>query len=68
MGTGRAFDKAGPDTETARLDPVFIFIREQQVYLNFWSVYIFSISVEQISQPDMPVGCLFGFGKLLRIF
>ena len=26
-----------------------------------------NISAEQASQPDMPVGCLLGLGKLLRI-
>ena len=38
------------------------------MYLNLWSVDILSISAQQLGQPDMPVGCLLGFGKLLRIF
>ena len=28
---------------------------------------ILSISAEHVSQPDMQVGCLLGFGKLLCI-
>ena len=41
------FNKAGPDIEKA-LDPVFVFIREQQIYLNLWSVDILSILTEQV--------------------
>ena len=66
-GTGRAFHKAGPDIEKA-LDPVLYFIQKKQIYLNLWSVDILSISAERVSQSDMPVSCLLGFRKLLRIF
>ena len=55
IGTDRALHKAGPDMG-------------QQIYLNLWSVDILSISAEQVSQPDMQVGSLLGFGKLLLIF
>ena len=58
--------KAGPDIEKA-LDPLFLY-EEQQIYLNLWSVDILSISDEQVSQPDMQVSCLLGFGNLLCLF
>ena len=41
---------------------------EQQIYLNLWSVDILNISNEKVSQPDMQVGCLLWFEKLLWIF
>ena len=63
IGTGRAFYKAGPDIEKA--SPIY---DEQHIYLNLWSVDILSISDEQVSQPDMQIGCLLGLGKLLCIF
>ena len=55
---GVLYNKAGQDLEKA-LDAVLVYL---------WSVDILSISAEQVSQPDMKVGCLLGFGKLLRIF
>ena len=61
----RAFHKTGPEIEKA-LDPVLDLGREQQIYLNLWSIDILSISA--LSQPDMQVGCLLGFEKLLYIF
>ena len=68
-GQGRAFHKAEPDIEKA-LDPVSVFIRGTTTLFEFlWSVDILSISAEQVSQPDIiPVGCLLGFGKLMRLF
>ena len=59
IGTDRAFHKAGPDIVKG-LDPVLV--AEQQIDLNLWSVDILSISAEQVSQPDMQVGCILGFG------
>ena len=38
MGTGRAFDQTGPAMEKT-LNPVFLY-REQQIYLNLWSIDI----------------------------
>ena len=67
-GTGRAFHKAGPNIEKA-LHPVSVFIRGTTNTFEFVECRsILSISTEQVSQPDMPVGCLLEFGKLLRIF
>ena len=56
------------DIEKA-LDPVFLY-GEQQIYLNLWrvdilSVDILSILAEQVSQTDMPVGCLLGVPKVI---
>ena len=48
-------------------DPVLVFIREEQIYFNLWKVDILRILAGQASQPDMQVGCLLGFGKLLCI-
>ena len=36
---------------------------EQQNDLNLWGVDILSISAEQVSQPNMHVGSLLGFGN-----
>ena len=38
------------------------------MYWNVWSEDILSISDEQLSQPDMQIGCRLGFGKLLFLF
>ena len=60
--------KAGPDIVKA-LDPVLVFIRGTKHLFEFVErIYILSISDEQVSQPDMQVGCLSGLGKLLCIF
>ena len=63
MGTGRAFHKAGPGIEKGLTQCLFLY-GEQQIYFNLWSVDILGL----LSQPDMQVGCLLGFGKLLCIF
>ena len=64
ISTGRAFHKAGPDIKEA-LDPVLVFIRGTTNLFESVesSVDISSISAEQVSQPDMQVGFLLGFGK-----
>ena len=58
--------KAGPDIEKA-LDPVFVLI--------FFTANLFEFVERRYlehfirtSKADMPVGCLSGFEKLLRIF
>ena len=68
MDTGRALHKAGPDIEKALDQVLFLLYGEQHIYLNLLSVDILSISAEQESQPDIQVGCLLWFGKLLSIF
>ena len=49
--------KAGPDIEKA-LDPVLVFIRGTTKLFEFVDRRYF----EQVSQPDMQVGCILGFG------
>ena len=35
------------------------------MYLNLWGVDILSVLAEQVSQPDLQVGCILGFGKVI---
>ena len=62
-----AFHKAGPDIEKV-LDPVLVFIRGTTILFELVERGYFKISAEQVNQPDMQVGFILGFGKLLRIF
>ena len=68
MGTGWASYKAGVDIEKIILTQSCFSYREQQIDLNLYSVDIFNIPAEQVSQQDMKVGCLLGLGKLLCLF
>ena len=38
------------------------------MYLNLWRVSILSTSAEQVSQPDMQVGCLLGLENYCAYF
>ena len=65
IGTGRAFNKAGPDTEIA-VDPVLVFIRGTTNLFEFVERRYFE-HFGQTSQADMQVSCLLVFKKLLCI-
>ena len=58
MATGKTFHKAGPDIKKA-IDPVLVFIRKTTNLFEFVERRYFQhfISAEQVSQPDMQVGC-----------
>ena len=67
IGTDSAFHKTGPDVEKA-LDPILVFKRGTTNLFEFVERRYFEHFGEQVRQPDMQVGCLLGFGELLRIF
>ena len=54
MGTGKALYKAGPDIGELLTQSWFLY-GEQQIYLTLWSIDIFRITAEQVSQPNMQV-------------
>ena len=58
--------KAGPDIEKA-LDPVFVFIWGTTNIFEFVERRYLEHFI-RTSKADMPIGCLLGFEKLLRIF
>ena len=66
MGRGRAFHKTGPAIEKD-LDPV-AFIRGTTNVFEFVERKYFEHLGRTSMSPDMQVGCLLGYDKLLCIF